>query len=147
MPTFEQAQHRNLQFHNSRLEISQAKSPNQTGEIPPPPRVDNDYSALVEDLRRPLLPKQWPQTEELPDSTTDTPLLGDIEERMDNAKIRDDPAKDQKSLRLQKHLKRLAYASADKSPHVDIVIRMRTRDIDDGSKEKIIESWYSSSDL
>ncbi|KAK0421870.1 hypothetical protein EV421DRAFT_2042998 [Armillaria borealis] len=64
-------------------------------------------------------------------------LLGDIKERMDNAKIKDGHAEDQKSLRLQKHLKRLVCSSTDKSPRIDIDIRVREH-ISDERKQQII---------
>ncbi|KAK0234397.1 hypothetical protein EDD85DRAFT_843678 [Armillaria nabsnona] len=44
-------------------------------EIPPPPRVDNDRSTVVDVPRRPSLPKRRPRAKESPDSMPDTPPL------------------------------------------------------------------------
>ncbi|KAK0469825.1 uncharacterized protein EV420DRAFT_1496857 [Desarmillaria tabescens] len=75
----------------------------------------------------------------------DEGLLGNIEERMNNAKNKDKHVEGQKSLRLHKHLKRLACSSADKSPSMNIDIRVR-KDIDDESKQEIIEVRGKGSD-
>ncbi|PBL03658.1 hypothetical protein ARMGADRAFT_1004382 [Armillaria gallica] len=64
-------------------------------------------------------------------------LLG-IEARMNEAKINDNHVGYQKSLRVDKHLKRLERPSVDKSPRITLDIRVR-RDIDDDSKQELIE--------
>ncbi|KAK0450152.1 hypothetical protein EV421DRAFT_1779100 [Armillaria borealis] len=64
--------------------------------------------------------------------------LLDIEERMNNAKNKDEHVEYQ-SLCCGKRLKNLARSSAaDKSPRIDIDVRLR-RDIDDESKQELIE--------
>ncbi|SJL09602.1 uncharacterized protein ARMOST_12982 [Armillaria ostoyae] len=64
--------------------------------------------------------------------------LLDIEERMNNAKNKDEHVEYQSSC-CGKRLKKLAHSSAaDKSPRIDIDVRLR-RDIDDESKQELIE--------
>ncbi|KAK0235869.1 hypothetical protein EDD85DRAFT_838384 [Armillaria nabsnona] len=65
-------------------------------------------------------------------------LLGNIEERMNEAKINDNHVVCQKSSRVDKYLKRLEHPSVDRSPRITLDIRVR-RDIDDDSKQELIE--------
>ncbi|KAK0193750.1 hypothetical protein F5146DRAFT_1032294 [Armillaria mellea] len=62
-------------------------------------------------------------------------LLGDVEERMNEANTNDKYIRDQKSLRFIKHSTR---SSVDKSPRITLDIRVQ-RDINDESKQEIIE--------